>query len=61
MRYIPTPKKKPKSKLPALKEKLRRLNVMYLAGNISDDDYLKEDAELKAQIAKAEASIDIAK
>jgi len=48
------PKKKPKSKLPALKEKLRRLNVMYLAGNMSDDDYLKEDAELKAQIAKAE-------
>jgi len=51
------PKKKPKSKLPALKEKLRRLNVMYLAGNMSDDDYLKEDAELKAQIAKAESEL----
>jgi len=51
------PKKKPKSKLPALKEKLRRLNVMYLAGNISDDDYLKDDAELKAQIAKAESEL----
>lgn len=48
------PKKKPKSKLPALKEKLRRLNVMYLAGNMPDEEYLKEDAELKAQIAKAE-------
>ena len=51
------PKKKPKNKLPALKEKLRRLNVMYLAGNMSDDDYLKEDAELKAQIAKAESEL----
>lgn len=48
------PKKKPKSKLPALKEKLRRLNVMYLAGNMPDEEYLKEDAELKTQIAKAE-------
>ena len=48
------PKKKPKSKLPALKEKLRRLNVMYMAGNISDEDYLRDDADLKAQIAKAE-------
>lgn len=51
------PKKKPKSKLPALKEKLRRLNVMYMAGNISDEDYLKDDAELKAQIAKAESEL----
>lgn len=48
------PKKKTRSKLPALKERLRRLNVMYMAGNVSDDDYLKEDAELKALIAKAE-------
>ena len=51
------PKKKPRSKLPALKEKLRRLNVMYLAGNISDNDYLKEDAELKAEIAKEESKL----
>jgi hypothetical protein len=51
------PKKKPKSKLPALKEKLRRLNVMYLAGNLPDEEYLKEDAELKAQIAKAESEL----
>ena len=51
------PKKKPKSKLPALKEKLRRLNVMYMAGNISDEDYLKEDADLKAQIAKEESKL----
>ena len=51
------PKKKPKSKLPALKEKLRRLNVMYMAGNISDEDYLNDDADLKAQIAKAESEL----
>lgn len=51
------PKKKPKSKLPTLKEKLRRLNVMYMAGNISDEDYLKDDADLKAQIAKAESEL----
>lgn len=49
------PKKRPKSKLPALKERLRRLNVMYMAGNISDEDYLKDDAEIKALIAKAES------
>lgn len=49
------PKKKPKSNLPALKERLRRLNVMYMAGNMSDADYLKEDAELKLLIAKAES------
>lgn len=49
------PKKKPKSNLPGLKERLRRLNVMYMAGNMSDADYLKEDAELKLAIAKAES------
>ncbi len=49
------PKKKPKSNLPALKERLRRLNVMYMAGNISDEDYLRDDAELKLLIAKAES------
>lgn len=51
------PKKKPKSNLPALKERLRRLNVMYMAGNVSDEDYLKDDAELKAMIAKAESEL----
>lgn len=48
------PKPKPKVNIPALKEKLRRLNVMYLAGNKSDEDYLREDAEIKALIKKAE-------
>lgn len=48
------PKPKPKTDVKALKEKLRRLNVTYMAGNISDAEYLKEDAEIKALIAKAE-------
>lgn len=48
------PKPKPKTNIAALKERLRRLNVMYMAGNKSDEEYLKEDAELKALIAKAE-------
>ena len=48
------PKPKSKTNIAALKEKQRRLNVMYMAGNKSDEDYLREDAELKALIAKAE-------
>lgn len=48
------PKPKPKTNISALKEQLRRLNVMYMAGNVSDAEYLKEDAEIKAAIAKAE-------
>ena len=48
------PKPKPKNNLAALKEQLRRLNVMYMAGNKSDAEYLQEDAELKALIKKAE-------
>lgn len=49
------PKPKPKTDIKALKEKHRRLNVAYMAGNVPDDEYLREDAELKALIAKAEA------
>lgn len=49
------PKPKPKNDIARLKERLRRLNVMYMAGNKSDEEYLKEDAELKALIAKAES------
>lgn len=48
------PKPKPKTDIAKLKERLRRLNVMYMAGNKSDEEYLKEDAELKALIAQAE-------
>lgn len=50
------PKPKPKNNVKALKEKQRRLTVAYMAGNIPDEQYLKEDAELKALIAKAEAT-----
>jgi DNA invertase Pin-like site-specific DNA recombinase len=48
------PKVKPKNNVKALKDRLRRLTVAYMAGNVPDDEYLKEDAELKAAIAKAE-------
>ena len=48
-------KKKPKTDVAALKEQLRRLEVVYMAGNKSDEDYLREDKELKDLIAKAEA------
>ena len=50
------PKPKPKNNIKALKEKQRRLTVAYMAGNVPDAEYLKEDAELKALIAKAEAT-----
>ena len=49
------PKPKPKNNVKSLKEKQRRLTVAYMAGNIPDDEYLRDDAELKALIAKAEA------
>ena len=48
------PKNKVKSKVPALKEKLRRLNVMYMAGTKSDEEFLKESKELNKQIREAE-------
>jgi len=48
------PKPKPKYNIPKLKERLRRLNVAYMAGNISDDEYLRDDAEIKGLIAIAE-------
>lgn len=49
------PKPKPKYNLQALKERLRRLNVTYMAGNKTDEEYLQEDGEIKALIAKAES------
>lgn len=48
------PKPKPKHNLSALKERLRRLEVVYMAGNKPDDEYLAEQKEIKALIAKAE-------
>lgn len=49
------PKPKPKNNVKSLKERQRRLTVAYMAGNVPDDEYLKEDAEIKALIIKAEA------
>lgn len=49
------PKAKPKpSVIPGLKEKLRRLDVMYIAGNKTDEEYLSETKEIKDMIKKAE-------
>lgn len=48
------PKPKPKTNIQELKEARRRLEVVYMAGNKTDEEYLKEDAELKLLIAKAE-------
>lgn len=45
---------KTKSSVDKLNEKLRRLNNIYMAGNITDSEYTKQAAELKAEIAKAE-------
>lgn len=48
------PKKKTKSKLPALKEQLRRLNVSYRMGAMTDDEYIRDVADLQLAIDKAE-------
>ena len=48
------PKEKPKVNVSALKERLRRLTLAYTAGNMSDDEYMKEADDLKAAITKAE-------
>lgn len=39
--------------LVALNEQLRRLNTIYLAGNIGDDEYISETRRLKDEIEKA--------
>ena len=44
-----------------LKEQLRRLNIVYMAGNKSDEEYFKEDAELKLAISKAEKELEMNK
>lgn len=48
------PKKKPRNNLPALREKLRRLEVVYMAGNKTDEEYIAETREIKEQITKVE-------
>lgn len=51
------PKPKPKTNIQALKEQLRRLEVVYMAGNKTDEDYISESKELKMAIEKAESEI----
>jgi DNA invertase Pin-like site-specific DNA recombinase len=59
--------KEPKNKSNAerrikkLKEQLRRLNVMYMAGNKTDEEYFKEDAEIKLAISQAEKELEISR
>lgn len=42
-----------------LKEQLRRLNIVYMSGNKTDEEYFKEDAEIKVLIANAEKELEI--
>ena len=51
------PKPKSKTNIASLKEQLRRLEVVYMAGNKSDEEYIKEQKELKDAIQKAEGEI----
>ena len=49
------PQPKHKTNIANLKEQLRRLDVIYMAGNKTDEEYLKEQKELKDAIKKAES------
>lgn len=48
-------------KIKKLKERLRRLDVSYMAGNKTDTEYLKEDAEIKLLISNAEKELEISR
>ena len=47
-------KKRKKADTTKLRDQLRRLNVIYLGGNISDDDYNAQATILRDAIIKAE-------
>ena len=47
-------KAKPKHNLAGLRERLRTLNVSYMAGNKTDEEYINEGAEIKRLIEIAE-------
>lgn len=51
------PKPKPKTDVNKLKERQRKLNVMYMNGNLDDDEYLSQMNELKVLIDKAKQEI----
>jgi hypothetical protein len=57
----PSNKNGSEKKIKNLKEQLRRLNIVYMAGNKSDEDYFKEDAEIKLAISKAEKELEISR
>ena len=57
----PKNKSNVEKRLRKLKEQLRRLNVMYMAGNKTDEEYFKEDAEIKLAISKAEKELEISR
>ena len=48
-------------RLKNLKDRLRRLNIMYMAGNKTDEEYLKEDAEIKVEISSVEKELEISR
>lgn len=48
---------KPKSDASKLKEQLRRLNTVYMTGNMPDEDYITKQAELKEKIKEAEENL----
>ena len=47
--------KQKKSEVERLQERLRRLNVAFFAGNMTDEEYAEQTQTLKALIAKAQA------
>lgn len=57
----PKGKANAEKKVKNIKERLRRLNVMYMAGNKTDAEYFKEDAEIKLELSKAEKELEISK
>lgn len=57
----PKNKTNAEQKIKNLKERLRRLDVSYMAGNKTDAEYLKEDAEIKLLIANAEKELEISR
>lgn len=48
------PKKKPKTDVAALREELRRLEVVYRVGNKTDAEYIAEATDINERIKKAE-------
>ena len=48
------PKKKKKTDVAKLREQLRRVNVSYITGNMTDDEYFQNTKALNEEIKKAE-------